>query len=415
MKLHHGIKIAINGLKTHKSRSALTILGIVIGITSIILIMSLGSGAKNLILGEIQGQVGSKVIEIRPGREPKGPTDFLAIMFSDSLKQRDVDALRKKSNAPHITGVMPLAFSSESVSYGNETFQATLYGMTELATRMYSLVPGEGTFITDEDVKGYSDVAVIGWKVRDKLFKNIDDVIGRKIRIKNKSFRVIGILPEKGSGMVSFDDVVIVPYTTAQQYITGKKFFQHIIVEADDEKNIASTLDDIKITLRNLHDISDPEKDDFSAQSQADALKMVGNVMGALTLFLVAVATISLVVGGIGIMNIMLVSVTERTKEIGLRKAIGATNRDILIQFLFEAVILTLIGGIIGIILGGSLSYAITLLLNSSLFNMKWIFVFPWGAAVLGIIVSSLIGLIFGIYPASQAAKKSPMEALRYE
>ena len=415
MNLYHGIRTAVNGLKTHKSRSALTILGIVIGITSIILIMSLGSGAKNLILGEIQGQVGSKVIEVRPGRDPKGPTDFLAVMFADSLKQRDVDALRKKSNGPHISGVMPLAFTSESASYDSETFQVTIYGMSELATRMYSLVPGEGSFITNDDVKGYSDVAVIGWKVKDKLFENIDDVIGRKIRIKGKSYEIIGILPEKGSGIVSFDSVVIIPYTTVQQYITGKKYFQHIIVEADSEENVVSTVEDIKITLRNLHGITDPDKDDFSAQSQADALKMVGSVMSVLTLFLVAVATISLVVGGIGIMNIMLVSVTERTKEIGLRKAIGATNKDILMQFLFEAVILTLIGGTIGIILGGLFSYIITIVLTSSLVNMEWTFVFPWGAAFLGIIVSSLIGLVFGIYPANQASKKSPMEALRYE
>ena len=415
MKLHHGVKIAINGLRTHKSRSALTILGIVIGITSIILITSLGSGAKDLILGEIQGTMGSRVMEIKPGREPQGMADFLAIMFSDSLKQREVDALKKKSNAPHITGVMPLVFSSENASYGSEVFQATLYGMNELGQRMYSLAPEIGNFLSEEDVKGYADVAVIGWKVKDKLFKNETDVIGKKIRIKGKNFKVIGVLPQKGSGMISFDDTISIPYTTAQQYITGKKFFQHIIVEADTEANVVSTVEDIKITLRNLHNITDPAKDDFSVQSQADALKMVGSVMSVLTLFLVAVATISLVVGGIGIMNIMLVSVTERTKEIGLRKAIGATNKNILTQFLYEAIILTLLGGIIGVLLGALLSFFITLILTSSLVGMKWTFVFPWGSALIGILVSSMIGLIFGIYPANEASKKSPMEALRYE
>ena len=221
--------------------------------------------------------------------------------------------------------------------------------------------------------------------MKDKLFGSTDNVIGKKIRIKSKSYKVIGILPEKGSGIVSFDSVVIIPYTTVQQYITGKKYFQHIIVEADTEENVTSTVNDIKITLRNLHNITDPEKDDFSAQSQADALKMVGSVMSVLTLFLVAVAMISLVVGGIGIMNIMLVSVTERTKEIGLRKAIGATNKDILMQFLFEAIILTLIGGAIGIILGGLFSFLITILLTSSLFNLRWTFIFPWNAAFIGI------------------------------
>ena len=414
MKFKYSIKTATNGLRTHKSRSALTILGIVIGITSIILIMSLGAGAKDLILGEIQGTVGSKVIEIKPGREPQGMTDFLAIMFSDSLKQRDVDALRKKSNAPHITGVMPLAFSSENAVYGNEIFQVTLYGMSELGTKMYSLTPSEGSFLTEDDIKSYSSVAVIGSKVRDQLFGSNESAIGKKIKIKGRSFRVIGILPKKGSGAISFDDTVIVPYTTAQQYITGKKYFQHIIVEADTEANVVSTVEDIKITLRNLHNITDPEKDDFSAQSQADALKMVGSVMSVLTLFLMAVATISLVVGGIGIMNIMLVSVTERTREIGLRKAIGATNKEILTQFLLEAVILTATGGLIGVIIGGLLSYAISIILI--LYSgLNWQFVFPYDAAILGIVVAGFIGLVFGIYPASQASKKSPMEALRYE
>lgn len=415
MKIHHVIKIAINGLRTHKTRSALTILGIVIGISSIILIMSLGAGAKNLIVGEIQGTVGSRIIEIKPGRDSSGMSSFLTVIFSDSLKQRDVDALEKKSNAPYISGVMPLVFSGVNTTYESEIFQATLYGMNELGQRMYSLSPEEGDFLSEDDVKSYADVVVIGAKVKEKLFENTQDVIGKKIKIKNRNFKIIGVLPKKGSTMVSFDETVIIPYTTAQQYITGKKYFQHIIVEADTEANINRTIEDIKLTLRNNHNITDPEKDDFSISSQADALKMVSTVMNILTLFLVAVATISLIVGGVGIMNIMLVSVTERTKEIGLRKAIGATNKDILKQFVFESVILTSVGGVIGICLGAFFSYIAMLILNSSLFSLGWTFVFPWSSAVIGIVVSSMIGLIFGIYPASQAAKKSPMEALRYE
>ena len=414
MKLKYSIKTSINGLKTHKSRSALTILGVVIGITSIMIIMSLGAGAQNLILSQIQGSMSSRVMEVRPGRDPKGPTDFLSIMFSDSLKIRDVEALNKKSNLPNAVGVMPLVFSSESASYSGETYQATFYGMSELSAHMYNIIPEQGRFLDNDDVKSYADVAVIGNKVKQELFVNNEDPLGQKIKIKGRNFKIIGVLPEKGQGIMIFDETIIVPYTTAQQYVIGKKYFQHIIVEADTEANVNKTIEDIKITLRNLHNITDPEKDDFSVGGMADAIKTIDSVMSALTLFLVAVAAISLIVGGIGIMNIMLVSVTERTKEIGLRKALGATDKDILVQFLLEAVILTGIGGLIGIILGSALSFITSLLINKYA-GLNWQFVFPLDAAILGIIVSSLVGLVFGIYPAREAAKKSPMEALRYE
>lgn len=413
MSLIYIFKSAVIGLKTHKSRSILTILGIVIGITAIILVMSLGEGMQNLILGQIQGQVGSKVIEIAPGRQPKGPTDFLS-MFSDSLKQKDLEALSKKNNVPHAEKIMPLVFGSESVVYGSETYQATLYGMTDAATEMYDVNVGEGRFFTEEEVKGYADVVVIGSRVEEELSPN-EELIGQKIKIKGKNFRVIGVLEKKGQGMlIGFDETIIVPYTTAQQYILGIKYFNHIIVGTDSEENVDKTVEDIEITMRNSHNITDPEKDDFNVSSQADAMEMVGTITSILTLFLAAVAAISLLVGGVGIMNIMLVSVTERTREIGLRKAVGATEKNILIQFLLESITLTIIGGIIGIILGASFSF-ITSLILSQVLAVSWAFAFPVQAALLGLGVSALVGLIFGLYPARQASKKSPIEALRYE
>ncbi|HRY62366.1 MAG TPA: ABC transporter permease [Candidatus Paceibacterota bacterium] len=413
MVFGHIIKTAAKGVSRNKSRSALTILGIVIGITSIMMIMSLGSGAKSLILGQIQGQMGSRVIELRPGRQPKGPTDILAI-FSDSLKEKDLEELKKKSNLPHVSGIMPLVFSSASAVYGNETYRSTLYGMNELAPRMYNVVVSDGRFLSDEDVKGFADVAVIGSKVKEELFGTERDVLGKKIKIKGRNLRIIGVLPQKGQGFAFFDDSIIVPYTTAQRYILGIKYFQHIIIEADTEENVERTLEDITFTMRNSHNITDPEKDDFSMTSQADAIKMLDSVMTILTLFLTAVAAISLVVGGVGIMNIMLVSVTERTREIGLRKALGATERDILLQFMIEAVMLTSIGGIIGIIFGTSLSY-ITSIILSNFVGLGWEFTFPLFASFLGIGVSGIVGLVFGLYPARQASLKSPIESLRYE
>ncbi len=413
MNLKHSVKTAIIGLSSHKSRSILTILGIVIGIASIILIMSLGQGAKDLILGEISGQVGSRVIEIKPGGEPTGMTDFLS-MFSDSLKEKDIEALKRKGNVPNMSSIMPMVFSSVNLSYGNEVHQTTLYGMTELATKMYDLSVETGFFFEEDDVKSYSSVAVIGSKVREELFKNENQVIGQKIRISGKNFKIIGIMPEGGQSAFSFDDTIIVPYTSAQQYILGYKYFQHIIVEADTEANVPRVVADVTATIRNSHNITDPEKDDFTVTSMVDAIKTMNTVMSILTLLITAVASISLMVGGVGIMNIMLVSVTERTKEIGLRKALGATDRDILLQFLFEAVILTAMGGLIGIIIGAILAF-FTCIIIVRFTAYNWIFSFPVDAAIIGILVSSLVGLIFGIYPARQASKKSPMEALRYE
>jgi putative ABC transport system permease protein len=287
-----------------------------------------------------------------------------------------------------------------------------VFGSGEAVPDIYNIIPDKGYFFTSDDVLSRSAVVVIGYKVKQRLFEN-DEAVGQKIRIKNTTFRVVGVLPEKGVSS-NFDEVVFMPYTTTQQYITGTKYYSRIVVVADLEENLNSTVEDIKNTIRDSHNITDPNKDDFSVTTSADIAKTLGTVTGALTAFLAAVAGISLVVGGVGIMNIMLVSVTERTKEIGLRKALGATDRDIQTQFLLEAVILTALGGVIGIILGSGLAYVISLLITK-FGGLDWQYVFPISAAVLGIVVSSLVGLVFGIYPARQAAKKSPMEALRYE
>ena len=239
--------------------------------------------------------------------------------------------------------------------------------------------------------------------------------MGQKIKIKGQNFKIIGILGKKGqSTFVNFDTAAIVPYTTVQQYILGIKYFNRIIVEADSEANVNLTAEDIKITLRNSHNITDPDKDDFFVETQADAMKTVGTITNVLTLFLISVAAISLIVGGVGIMNIMLVSVTERTREIGLRKALGATRKNILTQFLLESITLTTIGGVIGILLGASFSFLASLVLSRYL-ALNWSFTFPLSASIIGIAVSAAVGLIFGLYPARQAAKKSPIEALRYE
>lgn len=413
MTFKYSLKTALLGLKTNKSRSFLTLLGIVIGIASIILIVSLGRGAKNLILGQIQS-IGSKTIAIAPGRQPKGPTDVLAT-FTDSLKQRDLDALNKKENVPHLAKIMPVVFGSETTAYGNDTYRATIFGVTDLFSKIYDMYPVEGGRIFDEEeIKGSADVIVIGSKIKEELF-GYNDALGERIKIKEKNFRIIGVLPQKGQfSFINFDEVAVMPYTTAQQYIFGIKYFNRLVIEADSEDNVKETVQDIKTTLRDLHNIADPSKDDFFIETQADAMEIVGVVTNTLTLFLVAIAAISLLVGGIGVMNIMLVSVTERTREIGLRKSLGATNKNILLQFLLESVILTGIGGLTGIIIGALMSLMASFILGK-ITSADWNFVFPFSAAFLGIVVSGLVGLIFGIYPARKASLKSPIEALRYE
>ena len=401
---------SVSALKINSVRSLLTILGIVIGIAAIILIMSLGKGAQKLIISQVQG-LGTKSVIVVPGRKLDGPPTTVGLQ---SLKKRDLEELSKKYNVPHAANVIPVIFGNDIAEFENQNFRAQIYGSSELMPFVFEANPVEGTFFSEEDVKGVASIVVIGSKVNEELFPN-GSGLGKRIKIKGRSFKVIGILEAKGStSIINFDDGVVVPYTTAQNYLFGSKHFDRILVDVDTELNINSTLEDVAQTLRTTHNIDDPTKDDFTLVNQKALADKVGVITSALTYFLALVAAISLLVGGIGIMNIMLVSVNERTREIGLRKAVGATTKNILIQFLVESVVLTLLGGLIGIVLGTGASFIISIIL-SKIVSFNWDFIFPFSGALLGIGVSSAIGLIFGVYPARQAAKKSPIEALRYE
>lgn len=412
MKLFNTIKISLSGVLTNRSRSLLTILGIVIGITAVILVMSVGQGAEALILNEVRG-LGTKTIIVEPGKEPSGPSDFIEV-FTDTLRRRDLESLRQKAKVPDLVEAEPVVFQVVSVSYGSEARRATLRGGTDLMARILNLYPREGELYSAEQIKSKASVAVIGAEVKDDLF-GLNVAIGKKIKIKNKQFTVIGVLPNKGqSAFFDVDNAVLIPYTTAQEYILGIDYFNAIVVEAASEDKVEQVKRDITLTLRENHGITDPDKDDFHVTTQADIVQRIGVISTVLSVLLSSIAAISLVVGGVGIMNIMLVVVTERTREIGLRKAVGARNSDILSQFLLEAVILTLSGGLAGIIGGTLLSLAASLIL-SRVVNLAWQFTFPFFAALLGLSVAAAVGLIFGLYPAYIASRKSPIEALRWE
>jgi len=414
MNVKHTVKTAYKGIILHKGRTLLTLLGIIIGITSIMMILSIGNGAEGLILNEIGG-LGAETIVLRPGKEPEGPTDIAGTIFADSIKEKDVEALKKKNNVPHLADVSPGVIVAESASFEGETYRPQILGWSaEFMSKMLHVYPEKGVLFGDYETEQNQSVAVIGAKVKDELFGN-KEALGQNITIKNKKFRVVGILPKKGqAAFVNVDELVLIPYTTAQKYLLGIDYYNEVIIKADSPDNVARTVEDIKQTIRESHNITDPKKDDFFVVTQEGLVSQIKTIVSALTAFLSSVVAIALVVGGIGVMNIMLVSVTERTKEIGLRKALGATNKDILQQFMFEAMMLTGIGGIVGVLLGALLSLFAAIILREVLL-LDWVFTFPFSAAILGFGASAFVGLVFGIYPARQASKKSPMEALRYE
>jgi len=406
-------KIALGGLTLHKGRSILTVLGIVIGIGSVMMVMSIGESAQQLVLGEVQS-FGPTNVFVIPGRQPKGPNDAAGTLLNDSLKEKDLTDLENKANVPDAEKVIPYVFGGGNVAFESETYDATVLGSTPDIAKNFDLTVDQGRFFDSADVDSKNSVAVIGSKVANDLFA-VDSPLNKKIKIKGQVLRVIGVLEKKGAGsLIDFDKAVIGPYSVIGPKILGIKYFQRIIVQATSIDTIPNVITDIETTLRNNHNIDDPEKDDFFIQTPESIADNIKTITSILTVLLASVAAISLIVGGVGIMNIMYVSVTERTREIGLRKALGATQKNVLSQFLFEAIMLTASGGIVGIIGGTVLSFLATYAAKTFA-SINFPFVFSLQGAILGVGVAVGIGLVFGIFPAYKASKKSPIEALRYE
>lgn len=418
MRPSYILKTAVVGLKTNKARSFLTMLGVIIGIASVVAMMSLGAGAQNLIVGQIMS-IGSNTIFIEPGSfDPKEQSMMQAQveqMEIKTLKVSDAEAIEELST---IEKAAPAVMGTGRVLHENIDKKITFLGTTPASFEIEGTGVILGREMQESDVRAQARVALLGHQISEDLFGE-DNPIGQKIRIKKTNFIVIGVLEETGDQMFfNLNDIIYIPVTTAQSFLTGGDHVNQIIAKAKSEKDIDESVRNIRLLLRERHDIYNPEgnltKDDFRVMSQVEAANMLEQVTSIFTLFLSSVAAIALIVGGIGIMNIMLVSVTERTREIGLRKAVGAKKKDILWQFLSEAVLLTVIGGIIGVILGIVLSFLGGIALGRML-GTDWGFFISVKAIGLGFGVSSMIGLVFGIYPARKAARLSPIEALRYE
>ncbi len=403
MKFNDLLKESLDSLKSNKLRTGLTMLGIIIGVASVIAMISLGEGSKVSIQQSIES-LGSNNLIVFPGIVQPG-RGFIASGrgSAEVLKMRDVEEINKIENIIAISPEVQRRF--QIVSDVGNNINSTVLGISQDFFIVRNTQVAEGEQITDEHIRSFSKVAVLGSNVAKDLF-NETDPLGRKIRISNLTFRVIGVMQPKGStGFVSYDDFVLVPYTVMQRQLAGSEYFNSIAVKVNSKENIEGVRDEIEQRLVELHNVDEP---DFSIFSQEDILSTLTSVINTFTIFLSFIAGISLVVGGIGIMNMMLTSVTERTREIGLKKAIGAKNSDILNQILLESVFITLIGGIIGIILGSVITFIVGKIANITiLISIK--------AILISVFVSTMIGVVFGYYPAKKASRLDPIEALRYE
>lgn len=405
-------KIALRAIAANKTRSFLTALGIIIGIGSVITMLAVGQGTKQSIQANI-AEMGSNMIMIHPGADRRGGVRQDASAM-ETLKMADFEAIR--DGCKYIKGISPVVTKSGQFIYGNENTPSTIYGVNQEYLDIRQLSVADGDMFTDSEIKSSAKVCILGQTVVDNLFPDGSDPIGKVVRFNSIPFRVIGVLKKKGYNSMGMDqdDLVLAPYTSVMKRLLAQTYLGSIqcsaITEGATDKATAEITEILRRNhkLRDATDSTEADEDDFNIRSQEELASMMNSTTNMLTILLGCVAGISLIVGGIGIMNIMYVSVTERTREIGLRMSVGARGIDILNQFLIEAILLSVTGGIIGVLIGVSASYAINLLAHWPIAIQAW-------TIVMSFAVCTFTGVFFGWYPAKKAARLDPIEALRYE
>lgn len=405
-------KIALRAIMANKMRSFLTALGIIIGVASVITMLAIGQGSKRSIQANI-AEMGSNMIMIHPGADMRGGVrqDPSAMQ---TLKLSDYESLRDECN--YIKGISPVVSSSGQFIYGNNNTQSTLYGVNREYLDIRQLSVSDGEMFTDQDIKAGTKVCILGQTVVDYLFPDGSDPVGRVVRFNTIPFRVIGVLKKKGYNSMGMDqdDLVLAPYTTVMKRILAQTYLSEIQASAITENVTDKATAEMTTILRRNHklkeatDTTEGDDDDFNIRSQEELSSMMNSTTDMMTILLGCVAGISLIVGGIGIMNIMYVSVTERTREIGLRMSVGARGVDILNQFLIEAILLSVTGGIIGVVLGIGASYAVKMFAHWPIYIELW-------SIIMSFAVCTFTGVFFGWYPAKKAARLDPIEAIRYE
>lgn len=412
MNYQNLFKIAIRAIAANKMRSFLTALGIIISIAAVITMLAIGQGSKASIKANI-AEMGSNMIMISPGADMRGGVRQDASSM-ETLKQADYQSIKDECN--YISAISPTVNSSGQWIYGNNNTQSSIYGVNQDYLSIRQLKVADGEMFTDTDIKAASKVCILGQTVVDYLFPDGSDPIGKVVRFNSIPFRVIGVLKKKGYNSMGMDqdDLVLAPYTTVMKRIMAQTYLGGIVCSAITEEASQPAQDQITEILRRNHklkdatDTTEADEDDFNIRSQEEISSMMNSTMSTITILLGSVAGISLLVGGIGIMNIMYVSVTERTREIGLRMSVGARGIDILNQFLIEAILLSVTGGIIGVILGVSLSLSLNYFFHIATQIEPW-------SIIMSFAVCTFTGVFFGWYPAKKAARLDPIEAIRYE
>lgn len=409
MNISNLLKIALRAINNNKLRSFLTMLGIIIGVASVITMLAIGQGSKRSIQEQIS-EMGSNMIMVHPGNnDRRGGGVRMNASDMQTLKNADYEEIVKKCTR-YLSSVSPLVNSSGQMIYGNNNYPASVTGVSQDYLDIRKLNVSQGDMFTDQDIATSAKVCVIGKTIVDNLFTNQEDPIGKVVRFGKVPFTVVGVLEPKGYNSMGQDQdaVVLAPFTTIQKRVSNITYLNGIYASAKEERLTSKAIDDIVDVLRQTHKIKEDGELDFSVRSQEELSSMMTSTTDMLTVLLACIASISLLVGGIGIMNIMYVSVTERTREIGLRMSVGARGIDILAQFLIEAILISVMGGLIGVLFGVGASYGLSALLG-------WpVYVQPY-SVILSFLVCTITGVFFGWYPAKRASELDPIEAIRYE